>query len=129
MTDSSGQEQHLQPDVFRVDCGSRRVLDLIADTWSILVLYALETEALRYTELNLKIEGISQKMLTQTLRRLERNGLVIRVADENRSARVRYALSDIGQTLLTPLGGLCEWSQDHMTDVEAARTAFDHETS
>ncbi len=115
------QPENISPDVFRVDCGSRRVIDLIADTWSILLLYALQAQPLRYSELERKIEGISQKMLTQTLRQLEHNGLVIRTMQDNDSSRTHYALSEIGQTLLIPLAGLCEWAQDYMADVTNAR--------
>lgn len=121
---NQGQPEDIQPDVLRVDCGSRRVIDLIADTWSILVLYALQPEPLRYSELERKIEGISQKMLTQTLRQLEHNGLVTRITQDDESSRSHYALSKIGQTLLIPLAGLCAWAQDYMADVTAAHDGY-----
>lgn len=113
--------QNVQPDVFRVDCGSRRVLDLIADTWSILILYALRPEPLRYSELERKIEGISQKMLTHTLRQLEHNGLIVRIIKDDESSRSSYALSEIGHTLLVPLESLCEWAQNYIADLRATR--------
>jgi DNA-binding HxlR family transcriptional regulator len=70
--------EHVQPDVFNPNCGSRRILNLIADRWTALVIYALGRETRRYSDLEKMIGGISQKMLTQTLRNLERDGIVIR---------------------------------------------------
>ncbi len=118
------RDTHIQPDVFKVNCGSRRVLDLLADTWSILVLYALEPSPMRYGELERKIEGISQKMLTQTLKKLQQDGLIERVIHEEVSSRPVYQLSRLGHTLLYPLGALCAWAQDNMGDVDAARLRY-----
>lgn len=118
----------ISPDVFQVNCGSRRVLDLIADTWSMLVLYALADDTtLRYRDLHDKIEGISQKMLTQTLRQLERNGFVLRKKYMSGPPRVEYSLSELGQTIMQPLGALCEWAQDNLEEVYDAQARFDME--
>ena len=87
--------EHVQPDVFNPNCGSRRVLNLIADRWTALVIYALGRETRRYSDLEKMIGGISQKMLTQTLRNLERDGIVIRtvypVAPPARRIRIDIA--------------------------------------
>ena len=93
-------------DVFLADCPARTTLGLIGDTWSVVVIMALGERPRRYGELLERIGGISKKMLTQTLRRLERNGLV------EREARV-YALTDLGASLLPVVGALARWAEEH----------------
>ncbi|MPY87526.1 MAG: transcriptional regulator [Luteitalea sp.] len=113
----------IKPDVFNPNCDSRQVLALLADRWSMLVIYALRHGARRHGELKRTIGGISQKMLTQTLRSLERDGLVRRRAYPQVPARVEYSLTPLGRTLLGPLGAICVWAQRHLTQVRAARDA------
>ena len=84
-----------QPDVFNPNCDSRQVLALLADRWSMLILYALAAGVLRHGELRAKVGGISQKMLTQTLRALERDGLVTRHVHAVVPPRVDYALTPL----------------------------------
>jgi DNA-binding HxlR family transcriptional regulator len=113
--------EHIQPNVFDPNCGSRRVLNLIADRWTALVIYALDRETRRYSELEKMIGGISQKMLTQTLRNLERDGIVARTVYPVVPPHVEYALTPLGTTLVEALRSLCLWAQENLSAVEAAR--------
>jgi DNA-binding HxlR family transcriptional regulator len=110
-----------QPDVFNANCESRQVLALIADRWSMLVIYALSRRTRRHGELRRMIGGISQKMLTQTLRALEQDGLVTRSTYDELPRRVDYSLTPLGRTLLQPLQSICRWAQNHLPQVRAAR--------
>jgi DNA-binding HxlR family transcriptional regulator len=111
----------MAPDVFNANCDSRQVLALIADRWSMLVLYALSRRVRRHGELKRMIGGISQKMLTQTLRALERDGLVDRTVHDVVPPRVDYALTPLGRSLLAPLRAICRWAERHLPRVRAAR--------
>ena len=111
----------MKPDVFDANCDSRQVLALIADRWSMLVIYALSRDVRRHGELRRMIGGISQKMLTQTLRALERDGLVSRSVHDVVPPRVDYALTPLVRTLLDPLAAICRWSQSHLPQVRVAR--------
>ena len=113
----------IKPDVFNANCDSRQVLDLIADRWSMLVIYALRNQSRRHGDLKRRIGGISQKMLTQTLRSLERDGLVRRSVYDVVPPRVEYALTPLGQTLLEPLRAICRWAENHLPQVESARAS------
>lgn len=113
----------MQPDIFNADCDSRQVLALLADRWSMLVIYALSRGVRRHGELKRMIGGISQKMLTQTLRALERDGLVQRRAHPVVPPRVEYTLTPLGQTLLEPLRSICRWAESHLPQVREARQA------
>jgi DNA-binding HxlR family transcriptional regulator len=112
---------NLEPNVLSGVCPTRKVLDLIADKWTVLVIYLLSSGTKRYGELQRAIQGISQKMLTQTLRKLEEDGLVKRTVFPEVPPRTEYELTPLGQTLREPLGSLCAWAQDHMAEVEKAR--------
>jgi DNA-binding HxlR family transcriptional regulator len=112
----------IKPDVFNANCDSRQVLELIADRWSMLVIYALSNQVRRHSELKRRIGGISQKMLTQTLRSLERDGLVSRSVYDVVPPRVEYALTPLGQTLLEPLRAICRWAEKYLPQVKSART-------
>jgi DNA-binding HxlR family transcriptional regulator len=109
------------PSVFNAKCGSQQVLDLIADRWTTLVIYALAKGTRRYSELQRIIGGVSQKMLTQTLRNLERNGLVKRQVYPVVPPKVEYTLTPVGQTLIEPLRAICRWAEEHLQDLEQAR--------
>jgi DNA-binding HxlR family transcriptional regulator len=109
------------PDVFNANCDSRQVLALIADRWSMLVIYALSRRVRRHGELKRMIGGISQKMLTQTLRALERDGLVERTVYDVVPPRVDYALTPLGRSLLAPLRAICRWAEHHLPKVRASR--------
>lgn len=106
-------------------CPSREVLDRIGDTWTVLVLGVLgRGGAHRFTAVRRGVDGISEKMLTQTLRSLERDGLVVRTVHAEVPPRVDYELTDLGRTLLEPLGALQRWSVGHMGEVVAARARY-----
>ena len=109
------------PDVFNPGCGSREVLDLVADKWSALILYALLARPHRHAELMRAIGDISQKMLTQTLRALETDGLVHRRAFPVVPPHVEYSLTDLGHSLSPLLRELCLWAETHLHDIQAAR--------
>lgn len=113
------------PDISQQVCSYRRVLELISNKWSTLVLYALEDGSLRYGEIRRRIEGISQKMLTQTLRQLERDGLVRREVTPTVPLTVDYSLTALGETLLLPMRELKQWTNDYFDQVESARKAYD----
>ena len=102
-------------------CPSRAVLDRIADKWTALIIYALSDGTLRYGELQRRIGGITQKMLTQTLRSLERDGLVQRKVYPVVPPRVEYSLTRLGRTLIEPLRALCRWSEKHLAELQANR--------
>ena len=112
-----------QPNVFNPNCDSRQVLALLADRWSMLIIYALSLGARRHGELKRMIGGISQKMLTQTLRALERDGIVRRRVHAVVPPRVEYRLTPLGRTLLVPLRSICRWAEGHLPQVRAAREA------
>src|SRR6266567_6118657 len=119
-------KQQTQPDIFRADCLSRQVLNLIADEWTPLVIYALEDEGtMRFGQFLKRIGGISRKMLTQTLREMERNGLVQRVVYPVVPPVVEYSLTPLGQTLREPINALRSWAYGHLPEVAQARTTYD----
>ncbi|WP_231335483.1 winged helix-turn-helix transcriptional regulator [Actinomadura graeca] len=110
---------------YRADCPARHILDRIGDRWTVLIVIALWDGEARFSELLRRIEGISQKMLTQTLRGLERDGLVRRTVHPEVPIRVEYALTEAGRTLRGPLRALQEWALAHVGDVSASQDAYD----
>ena len=110
---------------FSATCPTRTVLDTIADRWATLIIDLLAAGPRRFGALQRAIGGISQKMLTQTLRTLERDGLVRRTVYATTPPSVEYALTPLGQTLTEPLSALTAWSVQHIADVLSARDAFD----
>lgn len=110
---------------FAEGCPSRELFDQIVDKWSMMILTVLRDGPQRFNAIKRMLEGVSQKSLTQTLRRLERNGLVERRVLATSPVAVEYAMSDLGQTLLTPLHSLYIWTKQNMPEVEAARRDFD----
>ncbi|GLW11722.1 HxlR family transcriptional regulator [Microtetraspora sp. NBRC 13810] len=107
-------------DVFLADCPARLAVEVIADKWSVVVLYALSRGPRRHGELVELIGGISKKMLTQTLRRLQRYGLVGREAYAEVPPRVEYSLTDLGTTLIEPIAMLTRWAEENGDAVLAA---------
>lgn len=112
-------------DPYDRNCPTRRVLDRIGDRWTVLVVGSLSAGPLRYGELRERIDGISQKMLTQTLRGLERDGLVSRTVTAQIPPRVDYELTQAGRSLQDPLQALETWAKEHMTDILRARDDYD----
>src|SRR5438128_10173562 len=109
------------PSVMEPQCPSRLVLERIADKWTALIIQILSKGTMRYSALQQRIGGISQKMLTQTLRSLERDGLVQRKVYPVVPPRVEYSLSRLGRTLIEPLRTLCRWSEKHLAELQANR--------
>jgi DNA-binding HxlR family transcriptional regulator len=107
------------------ECPSRQVLDALSDKWVTLVLTALADGPLRYSELSRRIAGVSQKMLTQTLRTLERDGLVTRKITPSVPVRVDYELTALGRTILPVVVAIKDWSEGHIEDIHAARDRYD----
>jgi DNA-binding HxlR family transcriptional regulator len=110
-------------------CPSRKLLDRIGDRWTVLVVGTLGEGPRRFSEIQAAVDGVSQKMLTQTLRALERDGLVERTVFAQVPPRVDYELTPTGTSLLEPLRALTVWATEHMTDVSDAQTNYDHTTS
>lgn len=106
-------------------CPTRQALDCIADKWSVLVVGLLQERTLRFGELRREINGISQKMLTQTLRSLERDGIVRRVIYASVPPKVEYSLTPLGLSLATTLDALRIWAESRIEDVLAAQKAYD----
>ena len=108
--------------VMNPGCLSRVVLDRIADKWTALIIYVLANGTHRYAVLRREIGGISQKMLTQTLRSLERDGLVQRKVHPVVPPKVEYSLTPLGRTLIEPLRAICSWSEKHLPQLQANRS-------
>jgi DNA-binding HxlR family transcriptional regulator len=116
-------------DVFLAKCPSRQLLDRLCDKWVALTLVALEDGPQRYSQLARTIAGVSQKMLTQTLRTLERDGLLTRTVTPSVPVTVTYELTDLGHSLQGVLELLKDWAQDHMELVLTARDEYDAATT
>ncbi|QYG92573.1 helix-turn-helix transcriptional regulator [Iamia sp. SCSIO 61187] len=106
-------------------CRLRDLLDRIGDKWSLLVVELLGEGTRRFTELRRDIDGISQRMLTRTLRHLERDGLVRRTVHPVVPPRVDYALTPMGSSLLEAIGPLVTWTRAHRDEISAARATYD----
>jgi DNA-binding HxlR family transcriptional regulator len=111
--------------VYAEACPSRAILALIADKWTLLILPALRRGRLRNGDLMRLIGGVSQKMLTQTLRELERNGLVSRIDHQEVPPRVEYELTELGRSLSSLMRGLDSWAEQNFAEVLKAREAFE----
>jgi DNA-binding HxlR family transcriptional regulator len=114
-------------DVFRQNCPSRQVFDLIGERWAALVLLALHGQPQRFSALRRRIEGISQKMLTQTLRAFERDGLVRREAFATVPVTVEYSLTPLGDSLCEVIEGLRAWAYANAATMNSARQAYNQQ--
>ncbi|RJL33219.1 winged helix-turn-helix transcriptional regulator [Bailinhaonella thermotolerans] len=112
-------------DAYLASCPARQVLDRISDKWVSLVLNALGDGPLRYSGLSRRIAGVSQKMLTQTLRNLERDGLVSRTLTPSVPVRVDYALTPLGESLLPIMHAAKTWAETHIQEIHAAQSTYD----
>ncbi|GAA2710260.1 winged helix-turn-helix transcriptional regulator [Actinoplanes palleronii] len=146
MATTSAAEKRAQAkaeyNAFLAQCPSRNLLDRLADKWVTLILSALGSDGshqfgadcagrprpMRYSELSRMLAGVSQKMLTQTLRSLERDGLVTRTATPTVPVTVTYELTELGLSLHVTMRALKSWAQDHMDDVFAHRATYDTRT-
>jgi DNA-binding HxlR family transcriptional regulator len=117
--------EKIEYDAFLAHCPSRQLLDRLSDKWVTLTLCALEMEPQRYSQLARTIAGVSQKMLTQTLRSLERDGMVTRTVTATVPVTVTYELTDLGRSLLVVFAGLKGWAEAHMGAVLDARASYD----
>ena len=106
-------------------CRAREVLQRVGDKWSMYVIDLLGQGTMRFTELHRAIDGITARMLTVTLRGLERDGIVTRTIHPVIPPRVEYALTPMGRTLLDTIGKLVTWADSHLPEIEAARAAYD----
>jgi DNA-binding HxlR family transcriptional regulator len=106
-------------------CRAREVLQRVGDKWSVLAIDLLGQGTMRFTELHRAIDGITARMLTVTLRGLERDGIVTRTIHPVIPPRVEYALTPMGRTLLDTIGQLVDWTDSHLPEIQAARAAYD----
>lgn len=112
-------------DVFENHCPARMVLDRLADKWALLILNGLKDGPVRFNSIRRNIKGISQKVLSQTLKKLERDGLISRAVFPTVPVTVEYALTPLGHTLTETVDALAHWAEDHMDSVVAAQQAYD----
>ncbi len=112
-------------DVFQSDCSTRLVLDRVGDKWTVLVVSALAAQTLRFTELRNRISGVAPKVLTQTLRALERDGVLRRRVYAEVPPRVEYSLTPLGRSLIEPITAVQDWAEGHVSSVIAARERYD----
>ncbi|MBP1962818.1 winged helix-turn-helix transcriptional regulator [Paenibacillus aceris] len=108
-------------------CHYRRALEVVSSKWTVLVFYELEDGKKRYSDLKRRVEGVTQKMLTQTLRQLERDGLVLRHVYPTVPPTVEYSLTPLGESLIEPMRTLHRWTEAHYDQVLLARKAFDRD--
>lgn len=112
--------------VYRADCPSRIILDQIADKWSMMVLEVLR-EPKRFNAIKRRLDGVTQRVLTQTLRKLERNGMVNRKVLDGRVLGVEYSLTPLGQSLQGPFSILFEWTMGNMEAIQDCRRSYDEQ--
>ncbi|QXJ20939.1 helix-turn-helix transcriptional regulator [Actinomadura graeca] len=108
-----------------VSCRAREILDRVGDKWSLQVIALLGERTKRFTELKREIDGISQRMLTVTLRGLERDGIVTRTVYPVMPPRVEYSLTPMGATLMDAANALVRWAEGHLDEIDAARAEYD----
>lgn len=112
-------------DAYLQSCPSRGVLDVIGSKWTVLIIPALVDRPLRFGELRRRLDGITQKSLTQALRRLERDGFISRTQYPTIPPRVEYALTSLGCRAANLLSSIREWAQDNLVEVLTARANYD----
>ena len=110
-------------------CPVRSVLDKVGDKWSMLIVMTLSAGPLRFSELKRRVPDISQKMLTQTLRELQRDGMVARQVFPTVPPAVEYRLTALGESVIVPFGALVSWANQHGRQISASRAEFDAETA
>jgi DNA-binding HxlR family transcriptional regulator len=115
----------MKANAYAADCPTRQILDRIGDKWAVLILLLLRDEPLRFNQLRRAIDGISQKMLSQVLKSLERDGLVKRRAIATVPVTVEYSITPLGLTLAAAVDHLRDWAEQHLKDVLAAQRRYD----
>ncbi|MFF4034694.1 winged helix-turn-helix transcriptional regulator [Streptomyces sviceus] len=129
MTAAQRREQaRAEYDAFIKGCPTNQLLDRLSDKWVSLVVAALSTGPMRYSDLSRKIAGVSPKMLTQTLRSLERDGILTRTVTPSVPVRVDYALTPLGSSLAGLLTAVKAWAETHIEEVHEARERYDTST-
>ncbi|MDU0312536.1 helix-turn-helix domain-containing protein [Phycicoccus sp. M110.8] len=116
-------------DAFDPDCPTRLVLDRVGDKWTVLVIDALSDGPLRFTQLRDRIGGVAPKVLTQTLRTLERDGLLTRTVHAQVPPRVDYEVTELGRSLSGPLAALTDWAETHVGRILRAREEYERATA
>ncbi|WP_428698630.1 winged helix-turn-helix transcriptional regulator [Stappia sp.] len=111
--------------VFFSDCAARSFFDQVANKWSVMILTVLLEKPTRFNELRRRLEGVTHKALTQALRRLERNGLIVRRVFATSPVAVEYSITELGRTLQVPLGAAFDWAINHLHEIEQAQEAYD----
>lgn len=112
-------------DLFDPDCPTRIVLDRIGDKWTVLVVLLLSGGPMRFSEVRGRVGRVAPKVLTQTLRRMERDGLVTRTIFAEVPPRVEYALTGLGRSLIEPITVIADWAEANVARITAAQTAYD----
>ena len=125
MSDSHLLETKYPWNVFSSHCPTRQVLDRIADKWTVLIIRRLSDGTLRFAQLRRAVDGISQKVLTNTLRGLERDGIVTRRIYASVPPRVEYSLTDLGRSLCDLVEAICCWAEANIEQVQVARAVYD----
>jgi DNA-binding HxlR family transcriptional regulator len=115
----------MKPDVYAANCPTRQILDRVGDKWAVLILLLLREEAMRFNQLRRTIEGISQKMLSQVLKPLERDGLIKRRAIATVPVTVEYSITQLGLTLAAAVDPLRDWAEQNLKEVLAAQRRYD----
>ncbi|WP_413993675.1 winged helix-turn-helix transcriptional regulator [Labrys okinawensis] len=116
-------------DVYTQACPSRLVLDRVADKWAVLILGRIDDEPVRFNQLRREIQGISQKVLSQTLKKLERDGLIRREVFATVPVTVEYSITDLGNTLADTIRSLARWAEANIEAVTAAQRCYDEAQS
>ena len=112
-------------DAFNPNCPTRQLLDRIGDKWAVLAMLTLADGPVRFNDLRRRIAGISQKMLSQTLKSLERDGLIVRTAFPTVPVTVEYALTPLAAGLIGLMAQITEWAEMHIGQIAAARARYD----
>lgn len=126
---STAGRERSRGDAYDLDCPTRVILDRVGDKWTVLVIGALAAGPQRFTTLRQSVGGVTAKVLTQTLRAIERDGLVTRTVHAEVPPRVEYALTPLGHSLLEPVDALVGWAEVHLPEILAARATHDRVTS
>ncbi len=112
---------------YSANCPTRLILDRVGDKWAVLLLGLLAQQPMRFNQLRREIEGVSQKVLSQTLKSLQRDGLVSRKAFATVPVTVEYSITPLGQTLATTVDALRAWAETHIEDVLASQRSYDQQ--
>jgi DNA-binding HxlR family transcriptional regulator len=122
---TNGEMVWQRGNLFDPDCPTRLILDRIGDKWTVLTLLLLSDNPMRFTELRNGIGKVAPKVLTQTLRRLERDGLITREVFAEVPPRVVYTLTPLGRSLIEPIAAVKNWAEEHMPAITAAQEHYD----